>query len=237
MNILTTLNITRTKKWLPILLILLGSALVLLTVGANALGPNTSGLSSRQLTLAVVGIMALAGGAFLALPIGQSLLQELYAPSPESERPVSILLVAAWFGLLTGFVEVGILARRKFIMGLIINRSWHAAWMIPLGDVLLFLVPGLILFLFYRRGMRPFNVQVAVFVFSLLSAFSVLLMFPTLHLVAALLLSVGLATQLSRMIARRPQFLNWLVRHTIPGLIVVWIVLLAAVYGRQALVR
>src|ERR1035438_6157046 len=83
---------------------------------------------------------------------------------PPWERPRTLLLMAIWFGLLTGAVEA---------LGLFVLHCWNRAildfispflWTIPLSNAALFTFPGLAFFLrARRRGLSPRLRKIALF--------------------------------------------------------------------------
>ena len=108
----------------------------------------------------------------------------------------SVLRLAAWFGLLTGFVEVAVLAAKKLLFAEILFMGLDAAWMIPVADLLFFLIVGLAWSGLTRFWPKIFPPHGAIFVFAFLAAFSVLFMFaPRLHKYAAMILACGIAVQ------------------------------------------
>ncbi len=68
-------------------------------------------------------------------------------------RPVTILLLAAWIGLVAGFLDLGIMAANRLIDGDFYRLSGHFAWIIPAGVTVLLLVPGMVLALI--AGLSP----------------------------------------------------------------------------------
>ena len=147
------------------------------------------------------------------------------------DQPVNYLLLALWFGLITGLVEVLLLGIKKFYLGQVIKFGPDVIWMTPLADAVLFLIPACVLMLLAWRWPKLGSLQVALFVFSFLSFLSLLLMYYPLHLYAKLLLAAGLAVQAVRMMMRWSQPYQDLVRRTAPWMAALVVVLAVSVYG------
>src|SRR3972149_1954783 len=119
--------------------------------------------------------------------------EEWSMPSAGFRQPAGLLLLAAWFGLLTGLGEVCLLAVKKFFLHRIIRLSPHVAWMAPVADLVFFAGFGLIFCLMARPWPRLVSLRMAAWAFAFLGFLSLLLMYDPLHLSAKLLLAAGLA--------------------------------------------
>jgi len=157
------------------------------------------------------------------------------APSGVDEQPFRYLLLAVWFGLLAGLAEASLLAVKKFILHRVVHHGPGIVWMAPLADVVLFGIPGLVLFLLARRWPRIFTLRSAAFLFALLGVLSLLFRFTWLHKYAALLLAAGLAMQTARLVAARGDGFSSVARRTTPWLVALVLALALGVYGWQAL--
>jgi arylsulfatase A-like enzyme len=131
------------------------------------------------------------------------------------EQSSRLLLIAAWFGLATGLGEVSLRAVQKFLLDQRIFASPHVIWMAPLADLFCFTVLGCILIFIARIWSRPISLGITTFIFAFLSFSGPLLWYPRLHLYAALLLAVGLATQTARVVTVHPQGFSALMRRTL----------------------
>jgi len=136
-------------------------------------------------------------------------------------HPAAYLLLAAWFGLLTGVGEVFLLAVKKYFLHRLINVGADIVWMTPLAEMCVFAVPGVILYVMAWRWPRRVSLRSVVFLLAFLSFLSLLFMYYPLYFYAKLLLATGLAVQAARFVARHPDWFYRLVRRT-----VTWIVLL-----------
>ena len=143
-------------------------------------------------------------------------------------RPVGILIMAAWFGLLTGLAEVAVKAVQKFGFGQIINAGVDVAWMAPLAGLIFFLIPGLALvvlsWLAARLRARFDARRLAAFILTFLGSLNLLLLIPRLHHYAVALLAAGGAAQVSRLISARDKSFRRLTRRTV-GWLAAWVVI------------
>jgi arylsulfatase A-like enzyme len=150
---------------------------------------------------------------------------------PTRTRPSRILLVAVWFGLLTGLVEVIPMAVRSYGMGRLVHVSWMFPWMVPAADVLIFLVPALVLAVgsLIVPGLVPFRLP--LFVFATMSAAAFLFLIPKVSTLALALLSVGVGFQLSRILSRHREGLERLVVRSTPWLLGIVVLVAAGMTG------
>jgi hypothetical protein len=127
----------------------------------------------------------------------------------------SLLLIALWFGLLTGWVEALVWFVRKYFEGQhLFFMGPDFLWMVPLTNLVAFVTLGLVLSLISWRWPKLLPVWAGTSLLAFLSLFStVLLLFPQLHAWAVLLLATGLAVQTGRLIAKHPQGFHRLVRY------------------------
>ncbi|MBI4589580.1 MAG: sulfatase [Candidatus Rokubacteria bacterium] len=149
-----------------------------------------------------------------------------------SEPPTRFLLLAVWFGLLTGYLELCVLGAWKILLRELLFVSPHAVWMAPVVNVFLFSVPALLLLLLARRWPRLGSLRVVTAVLAFLAFSGALLMFhPKLNKYAALVLAAGLAVQASRLIATHPRGFASLVRRTAGGMVTLAAVLAVGQYA------
>jgi len=131
------------------------------------------------------------------------------------ERPVSVLALALWAGIVAGFAElakVGLdLLHSDFIY-----RSRDALWMIPAFDAGLFGLVGLLLVVVGLRVRVPCSVAAGFF--AGLGTVLVLLLVERLHGAAALVVAAGVGTQTARATESRVAVVSRVVRRTLPWL-------------------
>src|SRR5438105_3156030 len=71
-------------------------------------------------------------------------------PAAESHRtplsPRGALLLAAWFGLVSGYLDLGgILLKRDVLHASVYyKQGWFFPWTVPLADLAILMVPGLL---------------------------------------------------------------------------------------------
>jgi len=135
------------------------------------------------------------------------------------------LLLAAWWSLFAGLFEVAILAAEHLripIMKLGTDYVWTAPAML-LG---VFLIPGLFFFLTGRllatMNLRP----VTTFCCSVLALMNLLILVPRLHHLGALVLALGIATQITHYARKHDEAYRGMVRRTLP-----WAVALVVTLG------
>ncbi len=130
--------------------------------------------------------------------------------------PASLLTLALWAGIVTGFAEVAAIVVPLFGPGFA-QRSRDAVWMIPAFDGALFAVLGVVLVVLAVLVRIPW--RVAAGVFAGLGALLVLLLFPRLHQLAALIVAVGVGTQVARLLQNRVPAATRVVRQSLPWLV------------------
>jgi arylsulfatase A-like enzyme len=141
-----------------------------------------------------------------------------------------VLLAAVWIALVTGFVEVIILGVRKFALGEVLSLSQHAVWMAPLGYVMLYVPPALVLAALAPR-MRRLRLAHVVALFTFLSAVGVGAMFPRLHRLATVVLAAGVAVQAARLVASREAGFRPMLRRSVIPLAAIIPVAALLVFG------
>ena len=128
---------------------------------------------------------------------------------------------ALWFGLASGLLEVLLLAVRKSVFGTILWMGRDAAWMIPVATTLFFLLLGAGLALGSRVLPGLLTLRFCLGVMVGVSCFGLLFMFaPRLHKYAAMLLSIGLAVELSRRLTDAGARFDPIRRRTLRGMLV-----------------
>jgi arylsulfatase A-like enzyme len=140
------------------------------------------------------------------------------------QKSAKLLLIAVWFGLLTGLAEFSLLGSAKLFLNRYISYFGRDfVWMSPLAEVFLFAIAALILLLPSLLWPRLITLRVAIFLFAFLAFINLLMIYQRLHIFATLALAVGLATQAARFLAAHMEGFYRIVRRT-----TVWIVVLIA---------
>ncbi len=164
-------------------------------------------------------------------------------PEAESRRttawsePLSILLMAGWFGLAAGLLELALLVVRVQVYekGFFL-RSTHFLWMVPVSDLAIFGSWGLLLALASWLGWRlPTRWVLGSLLF--LSCASQLLLVRGLHSVTCALLSAGIAYRAALWMTPRLTGLGWLIRRGYAVLLVMLGLLVILSIVREAYLR
>src|SRR5262245_47140499 len=116
-------------------------------------------------------------------------------------RIVDLLRGAVWFGLLTGLVEVAVLAGKRWALHRLVNSSPDVAWLAPLTQAIWFLLAALLVMVAARWSRRDVSHQLSAGLFAFLGTFSILLLYTPLHRAAVALIAGGVAAQASRFVA------------------------------------
>jgi arylsulfatase A-like enzyme len=155
-------------------------------------------------------------------------------PPDGTPGPGRLLVIVLWFALLTGLIEVTLLAIKRLYLGQIVRVGPDVVWMAPVADAAFFLVPGVVLALLAWRRQSSRMFWSAVWVSAFLSFLSVSLLFHQLELYAKALIAAGLAVQATRLIVPRGAGFYRLVRRTLPVLVGLIVVLTVAVHVSRA---
>lgn len=116
--------------------------------------------------------------------------------------PSQTLILAAWFGMLTGLGELILLGIKKFMMNQFILLGPQVIWMNPLADIGIFLLMTLPLVIINWRKPGVVSLRTILILLSFLTFLSFTLMYTPLHRMAVVVLSLGLAVQTSRIIGK-----------------------------------
>src|SRR4051812_42114071 len=120
-------------------------------------------------------------------------------PAPASpfpwDRPRSVLLIAIWFGLVTGGIEALVLLLFALLDRCALDSYSPIIWTIPFTDAAFLTLPGLIFFFCAPKGVSPrlrkfalfffCTVAVSATIFAVCSTMTVMLFPPAVILLAA----------------------------------------------------
>lgn len=133
------------------------------------------------------------------------------------------LILATWFGLVTGLAELGALQARNHLSGWsslsALQISRHYPWMIPSANFIVFVAAGLVLWLLSRFWPRQ-SVRISYICLTFLTFLALLLTIPGLYKVACLALAAGLSSITARWIPEHPRRLQRFVIVSLPILLV-----------------
>jgi arylsulfatase A-like enzyme len=145
--------------------------------------------------------------------------------------PLDVLLLAAWSGLAAGWLEVGARVLLKHFTGRIHLLSRQFVWLVPLSNLLMFFVAGLILAAatkLWPRAARWFTPRLICAV-ALMPAFMVAM--PQVYPWAWLFVAAGVAMRVVPWLERPPtRWRRWLVL-SFPGLLGLVLVVAGLVFG------
>jgi arylsulfatase A-like enzyme len=159
--------------------------------------------------------------------------------APEERRlPVTIMLVAAWFGLMTGLLKLAVLSA-TWLFGNSMWLGWrllnrHYLWMIPSANLAFFGFSGLAVAMTSRFWPGQ-ALRLAAYLYCGLASLTLLLAVPGIYVVTYVLIACGFASLFAPVFdAKWPSFLR-LIRRSFPGLIAAVLALAAFSYGRLML--
>jgi len=205
-------------------LLALGAMTLIAAAIAQDLGfGGGPGFGRRETGMTVLGLVVGATGAFLASATRRQKLTDWlarrFASTPVIGRG-EILGLAAWLGLLSGFVELIQYGIQKFLLGYILKQSEHELWITPITYLLLFLAVAVILgWLLARLWPRGIPISVAVAPLAMLAAWCP---FSTQRQLAGwtvVLVCAGIALQIARSAANRPAGYVRLARKMTPWML------------------
>jgi arylsulfatase A-like enzyme len=119
-----------------------------------------------------------------------------------------------WLGVLTGFFELVIAGFRVYFLGEPIRGLPELMWMVPVADVALLSLPGLVLAFAAWLWPRVGSLRIVSFAFFTVAFLCLIYGISGLAGYARLLLAFGLGTQASLILARRPRLLRRMIEWT-----------------------
>ncbi|HEX6307152.1 MAG TPA: sulfatase [Longimicrobiales bacterium] len=131
---------------------------------------------------------------------------------PPDPTSVPYFTAALAIGLAAGFGEVAFLGLQKLLLHRIVFMGRHAFWMIPLAEAVVCLTVALLIRAIVLAVPRLRGHELAFGVPTFLATVCVLLLLPSLHVAAVLVLAAGVGVSIGRLAARRPAGANRLVR-------------------------
>jgi arylsulfatase A-like enzyme len=153
----------------------------------------------------------------------------------------SILMLAAWFGLVAGMVEgVGLLLFQRInwgIWGKITHVSVEIVWISAMWDFLLFVLVGLGVVLFARLLPKLPTLRFGIFLFAALMFYDWLALTDRLTHYSSLVLALGLATTLARIFRKCEGLLLRFWKTSLPWVAAVFVLVLAGIQGEGWIVE
>ncbi|MFQ5747050.1 MAG: sulfatase-like hydrolase/transferase, partial [Gemmatimonadota bacterium] len=198
------------------------AALGLLTIGyallADVIGGGEPGFGFKQWLLLGVGAVLFVAGILLSFRRCREYLTRWRTPPDEPEPVEGLLSLLVCVAVPAGLVDclLSLSGYRFFSFG----RQWW--WMAPLSYVLFLAVPGLVIALFSRAGLRRLgSIRAAAFLYVFVSFVGLLYYFqPELHWIAAAVLAAGLARIASALVARHRAGVRAIAGRTAVALVV-----------------
>lgn len=146
--------------------------------------------------------------------------------------PGKLILLAAFFGLFTGLIEIPLLGVQKLLSARALFLGPRVIWMAPVTDLLLFAAVGLLLLVLSRRWPALSSVRCVVTVFSFLALLSWLLIFPRVQWYASLVLAIGASVQVGRLFEKRLPLSLFFLRRAVALGAVILLILFPGIEGR-----
>jgi arylsulfatase A-like enzyme len=150
--------------------------------------------------------------------------------------PQGALLLAAWFGLMAGYVELaGILLKRDVLHASVYyKQGWFFPWAVPLADLVILMIPGALVAGLNRLRPGTVSVRLAAWLLATLGLWGALLNLP-LKGAASLVLALGLGRWIGGAAAAPcPRRRRW-GRRSLVGLVGALGIIAAASIGRHVL--
>lgn len=199
------------KKYTSLLFILLGLIAIIIGLVADLIRSGDPGIGPRQIALIVFGVFLLICGFIQHFNLEW---RRIFDGPPVNK--VQLLRMTIGFGLLTGLLEDLALVTHKWIFGTLFNLNPHLFWMKPLATLLLFSVIGAIFMTIVRKRPSFLSLYVVSSVFIFLTLLAFVLSYPQLHILAQLLLALGLTVQALRTIHAHPDKFDIFLRYMMP---------------------
>ncbi len=163
--------------------------------------------------------------------------KQRHAPPEHRASICDTMLWAAWFGVITGYVELSVLLVRNAHTGGValgkLQMNRHFTWMIPTSNALIFATVGL--GLYALALLRPrLEAKVRPVVLCFLAFLALLLLVPRLYPTAPLALAGGLAYLVGRRIAIHSRCFGTRVKSSLPCFAVGLTCLSAWVSGKNS---
>jgi arylsulfatase A-like enzyme len=154
-------------------------------------------------------------------------------PGAEGPGPLTLLVLAVWCGLISGLLEVGtfVLRKRTLDLNQFAWTSRHFVWLIPLIDLAIFLVLGLILAVLVSFGCRRAG-WLATLLFGTLTLLAPFwAAFPGIYGLAGFLLVLGFTTRIVPVLERHAVGFGRMVRFSFPVVAGIVLVLAASLWS------
>lgn len=176
---------------------------------------------------------AATNDAALHRPLPAAELQLDTLRHPTLLRSRDVLWIAAALGLTAGCIESAFWGIKRSVLGAFTYVHVDIFWMAPLAYAVLFVAAAAPFAWIVRRVQHPAICLCTIVFLSMAAAQCVLLLFPQVHVIAAWLVTIGVATQAGRWFQRRPLQARLAARCAAMVLSVVVAVIAAAEVGER----
>ncbi len=146
------------------------------------------------------------------------------------------LVLAAWFGLMGGYLDLGMIALRRDVLhaSLYYEQGKHFLWTVPVANLAVMMVPWLLVAGVNRLRPGRGSLRAATLLFAALALWGPLLRAP-LYAAATLVVALGAARLISRWIQRHAAGFLRFARSSLIALVALVSITAVVTYGRQAL--
>jgi arylsulfatase A-like enzyme len=155
--------------------------------------------------------------------------------SHASASAISLLSIAAWFGIVTGLIEgAGLLLFQRINWaqwGRLIHVSREILWISPLTDLFFFLILATAVWSFSRLSTRIPAVLVLCFLLSFLAVYDWLALTNRLYRRAALLLALGVAVAFTRWLGSHESQTVRFWKRSVPCLAAAFVLMFVGIQG------
>jgi arylsulfatase A-like enzyme len=153
-------------------------------------------------------------------------------------RSWDILYFVIWFGVLSGLADIAFPLMKSLVWGEALYLNWHRMWMAPVVAVAILGIAGLTALPVIVRLSRPMAIRFTCVVLGSVGFLSILCLesrrtFSRIHFIPKVILAIGLAIALQRLIARWTFGFERFIRRTTIGLVLLVLVLTVALGGWQ----
>jgi arylsulfatase A-like enzyme len=157
--------------------------------------------------------------------------------APRIARIPRHMLVGAVAAFATAALHLGVVSFGRDVLGQF-SWAWNSReviWMLPLGYLVVYACISIPLGVLAALMPNGVSARATAWIWGTIVTFSLLLLFPRIHSLAWLVLSIGVGYQLSRVVANRPQATTRALARAGIMLAVLFAVLITAFEGRRAL--
>lgn len=151
---------------------------------------------------------------------------------------IEMIYFSIWFGILSVLIEITFLETKELMGGATFFLRYQKMWMAPTVNVIILLILGLFAMPVTLRLSRPIAIRVICVLFGSVSFLSILCLesrttFSRIHFVPKVILAIGLAITLQRLISHYALVFDRFVRRTTVSLVLLVLVLTAVLGVKQ----